>query len=180
MFRHSIRRYSVKNIASETQPKNKYNAARSAFNLKPVPTQGLIHNPPASMPSVRDTPKAFLPANDPRLKFMADRYKTYTPEEIADMPLIWGAKKDYTLTPEVISEIVSLREQDPHKWSIAKLAAKFNVETNKVNVITGFSKTKQQMLLQELETVKKSWSNKTKIARDDRQRRKQMWLRNEF
>lgn len=180
MFRASVRRYSIKNIPLETQPKNKYNAARSAFNLKPVPTEGLIHNPPAAMPSVKDTPRAFLPANDPRLKFMQDRYKTYSPEEIAEMPLIWGAKKDYSLTPEVITEIVRLREQDPHKWSIAKLAAKFNVETNKINVITGFSKAKQQRLLQELETVQKSWSAKTKIAREDRQRRKQMWLRNEF
>ncbi|OVF09926.1 putative mitochondrial 54S ribosomal protein [Clavispora lusitaniae] len=180
MLRASVRRYSIKNLPFESKPKNKYNEARSAFNLKPVPTQGLIHNPPASMPSVIDTPKAFLPRNDPRLKYMAEKFKTYTAEELEDMPLIWGAKKDYSLTPDIIQEIITLRNQDPHKWSIAKLAAKFGVATNKVNVITGFSMAKQQKILEELQAVKESWSDKRKIARDDRQRRKQMWLRNEY
>lgn len=111
---------------------------------------------------------------------MAEKFKTYTPEELEDMPLIWGAKKDYSLTPDIIQEIITLRNQDPHKWSIAKLAAKFGVATNKVNVITGFSMAKQQKILEELQAVKESWSDKRKIARDDRQRRKQMWLRNEY
>lgn len=180
MFKASLRKYSIKNLPVESQPKNKYNAARSAFNLKPVPTNGLIHNPPASMPSLKDTPKVFLPKNDPRLKFMADRFKVYSPEELAEMPVIYGAKKDYNLTPDIIDQIVKLRNEDSDKWTIAKLAEKFNVDSKKVNVITGFSLEKQQKMLKELTKVKNSWSESKKMARQDRAKRTQMWLRGEF
>lgn len=180
MFKASLRRYSIKNLPLETQPTNKYNAARSAFNLKPVPTQGLIHNPPASMPSVKDTPKVFLPSNDPRLKVMADRFKVYSQEELDEMPVIYGAKKDYTLTPETIKQIIKLRSEDPEKWTIAKLATKFNVDAKKVNVVTGFSKLKQLIMLAELTKLQSEWSDLRKLARQDKQKRKQMWLRGEF
>lgn len=180
MFKASLRRYSIKHLPVETQPTNKYNAARSAFNLKPVPTNGLIHNPPAAMPSLKDTPKVFLPKSDPRLKFMADRFKVYSPEELAEMPVIYGAKKDYDLTPEIIEQIVKLRTEDSNKWTIAKLAEKFNIDAKKVNVITGFSLQKQQKMLQELTKLKKGWSQSRKMAREDRTKRKQMWLRGEF
>lgn len=132
------------------------------------------------MPSLKDTPKVFLPSNDPRLKSMADKFKVYSQEELDEMPVIYGAKKDYTLTPEIIEQIVKLRSEDSDKWTIAKLAAKFNVDAKKVNVITGFSKQKQQKMLQELKKLKDGWSDQRKLAREDRQRRKQMWLRGEF
>lgn len=111
---------------------------------------------------------------------MADRFKVYSPEELADMPVIYGAKKDYDLTPDIIEQIVKLRNEDSDKWTIAKLAAKFNVDTKKVNVITGFSLQKQQKLLGELTKLKKGWSDSRKLARQDRAKRTQMWLRGEF
>lgn len=175
-----IRRYSIKNIPVETQPKNKYNAARSAFNFKPVHTEGLIHNPPASMPSLKETPQVFLPPNDPRLKVLAGKFKVYSPKELKNMPVIYGAKRDYSLTPEIVMQIIKLRQEDADSWSIAKLAAKFNVDPKKVNVITGFSEAKQQKALAELEKLKASWPDSKRHARVDRGRRKDMWLRGEF
>lgn len=180
MFKSAVRKYSIKHLPVETQPANKYNAARSAFNLKPVPTQGLIYNPPAALPSLKDTPKVFLPPNDPRLKFMADKFKVYSQEELAEMPVIYGAKRDYTLTPEIIEQIIKLRSEDPDTWTIAKLAARFNVDAKKVNVVTGFSHQKQQRMLLELTKLKSEWSEKKALARQDRHRRKQQWLRGEF
>lgn len=176
----ATRRLSLKSIPLETKPQNKYNAQRSKFNIKPVPTQGLIHNPPASMPSVKQTPRSFLPPNDPRLTVMADTFKTYTSEELAEMPLIYSTKKDNSLTPELVQEIVTLRQQDPAKWSIAQLAAKFNVDARKINVITKVSEEKQRAVLEQLAERQMAWSERRRHARDDRVKRKHLWLRNEF
>ncbi|OBA21127.1 hypothetical protein METBIDRAFT_11693 [Metschnikowia bicuspidata var. bicuspidata NRRL YB-4993] len=180
MLRTATRNISIKSLPHELQPKNKYNAVRSKFNMKPVPTQGLIYNPPASMPTVKETPRAFLPPNDPRLKLLAEKFKTYTPEELEEMPVIYATKKDNSLTPEIVQEIIALRSEDPDKWSIAKLAAKFSVDAKKVNVITGSSKERQQKVLAQLAEQQSQWTGKKRLARDDRVKRKQMWLRNEF
>lgn len=180
MFKATVRRYSVKSLPLELKPKNKFNAVRSAFNIKPVPSQGLIHNPPAAMPSFKQTPKLFLPANDPRLTILADTYRVYSQEELDEMPVIHGAKKDYDLTPEIINEVVKLRQDDPETWTIAKLAARFNVDARKINVISGDSAVKTAKLRQQLEIEKSTWSAEKTLARSDRVKRKQLWLRNEF
>ncbi|WPK25679.1 hypothetical protein PUMCH_003004 [Australozyma saopauloensis] len=180
MWKSAVRNYSIKNLPYESRPTNLYNPVRSAFNIKPKTTQGLIYNPPASAPSLKDTPRAFIPQNDPRLTVLADKFKTYTAEELADMPIIYAHKKEYNLTPEIVQEIITLRQEDPEKWSVSKLAQKFNIEPSKVNILTGCSVAKQQKVLAELETVKKAWNETTRRARKDRVRRKQMWLRGEF
>lgn len=176
----AARSYSFKAVPFEAQPKNRYSATRSKFNVKPVPTQGLIYNPPASMPSVTDTPRAFLPPNDPRLKVLADKYKTYTQAELDDMPIIYATRKDNSLTPDLVREMVTLRLENPDKWTVAALSAKFNVDRKKVNVVTGVCKERQLAVLQELEKQQKKWLEKKRHARDDRWKRKQMWLRSEF
>mmetsp|Transcript_4649 Transcript_4649/g.5158 ORF Transcript_4649/g.5158 Transcript_4649/m.5158 type:complete len:183 (+) Transcript_4649:42-590(+) len=182
MFKHSIRRYSIKNIPFEAQPKNKYNAQRSAFNLKPVPTQGLVHNPPASIPIARNTPKAFLPPNDPRLHRLEGKYKTYSPDVLEDMPVIYGMAKEksYSMTAETATEILKLRTQDPSKWTISKLAKKFNVSKQSVNVVTMTNKERNEEVKSELEALQKLWTNNKLMSRNDRRKRVQMWLRNEY
>lgn len=182
MLRSATRRYSLKSLPFESQPRNKFNAQRSAFNLKPVKKDGLIYNPPASAPSYKETPQLFLPKNDPRLKYLEGKWKVYSEEELADMPLIYGVQKlkDHLLTPEVVGEILKLRQQDANQWTISKLAQKFNLDKTKVNVITGISKDRQKKVLSELESVKEAWSSKRKLARQDREKRVQQWLRGEF
>lgn len=180
MWKSSVRCYSIKNLPYESRPTNLYNPVRSAFNIKPKPTQGLIYNPPASASSLKNTPRAFIPKNDPRLSVLADNYKTYTASELADMPLIYAHKKEYNLTPDIVKEIITLRQEDPEKWSVNKLAQKFNIAAHKVNVITGFSRSKQEKVLRQLHEVQNKWHATTKKARSDRLKRKQMWLRAEF
>lgn len=106
----------------------------------------------------------------------------YSEEELDNMPLIYGIKKekDYSLTPEVVGEILKLRRENPDEWTVPKLAKKFNVDKVKVNVISGISKERQEKVLQELEEVKLTWSAKRKLARQDREKRTQQWLRGEF
>lgn len=132
------------------------------------------------MPTVKETPRAFLPPNDPRLTVLAEKFKIYTPEELSEMPIIYATKKDNSLTPEIVQEIIALRKENPDKWSISKLATKFGVEAKKVNVITGASKEKQEKVLAQLAEQQSQWTEKRRLAREDRRKRKQMWLTNEF
>ncbi|CAG87958.1 DEHA2E09570p [Debaryomyces hansenii CBS767] len=182
MLRNNIRRYSIKNIPFEAQPKNKYNAQRSAFNLKPVPTQGLVHNPPASVPIARNTPKAFLPPNDPRLHKLEGKYKTYSADVLEDMPVIYGMakEKDYSMTAETAREILKLRTEDPSKWTVSKLAKEFNVSKQSVNVVTMKNEKRGEEVISQLEVLQEKWTNNKLMSRNDRRKRVQMWLRNEY
>lgn len=96
------------------------------------------------------------------------------------MPLIYAHKKEYNLTPEIVKEIITLRQENPQEWSVGRLAKKFNVEPSKVNVLTGISKTKQEQVLVELEAAKAKWNPASRRAKVDKGRRKEMWLRAEF
>lgn len=181
MIRTSIRRYSAKNIPFEAVPKNRYNQSRSAFNFKPKATPGLVHNPSHAIfqPSQR-TPRAFLPPSDPRLQLQDAQ--SLTREDVEECPLIYNAtKREYDLTPEIVSEIVELRTQDPATWTVGKLAKKFGIEQHKVNVLTAtVSKERKTQIEGDLDMLKSKWSpNKTR-GRSDRSKRLQMWLRNEF
>lgn len=182
MLRKCIRCYSIKNIPVQTQPKNKYNEARSRFNLKPVPLQGLVHNPLVSLPSPNNTPRLFLPENDPRVKVLELKFKKYSPDEINDMPLIYGMPKEktYNITPDVAKEILRLRNEDPNNWTVRKLAQKFGISVSAANVLSGYNKSRYHEIQKELDEVKKTWSEKKSVSRNDRRKRVQLWLRNEY
>lgn len=166
-----------------TTPKNKYNAARSAFNFKPAKQNGplLVHNPPQLSPHLKQTPKAFLPPNDPRRSLDARNTKSYTREEVDNMPLIHGyGNATYDITPKLVEEILTLRNQDPSTWTISKLARHFDVDKAKVNVITGSHKERQEVVEQALQHQQNTWHDHKRLAREDRRKRVQMWLRNEY
>lgn len=189
MYKSTIRSFStsrlcLKEIPYVSKPRNKYNAERSTFNFKPHPTlnQGLIHNPSQSAPNLKKTPKAFLPANDPRRTINSVKHKTYSIEELNDMPLIHGYNKEktYEITPEIVKQIIELRNEDPIKWTISTLAKKFELPKYKVNVISGVSEMKQKYDLRNLQEEKLKWHDHKLQARLDRVKRNQLSLRNEY
>ncbi|CAN3356261.1 large ribosomal subunit protein mL58 [Diutina catenulata] len=159
----------VQQVAHEASPVSRYSAKSSAkFNFKPKPTQGLIHNPPHAIHKpVMKTPTAFLPASDPRKQLPA---KQYTAAELESYPVIHAhravADRAYDVTPETVAEIVKLRQEDPTQWTISKLAKKFGVAQNVVNVVSGTLKDKPQVV--ETPTM------------EERRKRRMMWLRGEF
>lgn len=163
-------RYSLKvsSLPFEPVPINQYNAQRSAFNIKPIRTQGLVYNPPAAVlaPQTK-TPHAFLPRNDPRLMIPPSR--VYTAKELENYPIInrydAPAQRTYQVTPEIVSELNKLRQEDPKKWSIRALSKKFNLPPNKVNTFT--------------ESLPKTKTD-TKQSNSERVRRSKLWLRGEF
>lgn len=175
-----LRAYSQ--VSYESVPKNKYNAKRSAFNFKPNPSQGLVYNPPASAPSVKKTPKAFLPPHDPRINVLAHTYKVYSQEELQNMPLIvgYGQNKDYSVDAETALKIQKLRSEDPERWTISKLAKEFDVAQKTVNVIAASNGQRRKQIDGQLQQQAATWSEEKVHAREDRRKRVQMWLRNEY
>ena len=159
----------VENAVFEAAPKSRYTSRLlGKFNFKPKPTQGLIHNPPHAIQSpMMKTPKAFLPAQDPRRQLPT---KEYLSEELENYPLIHGhaAPKDrtYTVTDELAAEIVKLRREAPKEWTVSKLARHFSLPQNVVNVVSGTLPTKPE--IEQTPTM------------IERQKRRLMWLRGEF
>lgn len=182
MFQSFCRRYSVKALPFESTPKNKYNAARSTYNFKPVPTQGLVHNPPQAIKSATSTPRAFLPKNDPRYLHLQDKYKVYSKEELDNMPIVYSAgyNKNYTITPSVVEEMNKLRAEDLSTWTISKLARHFNLEKHRVNSLTGRNPERAAEVARLASAAREGWSPEKRQHRSDRKKRVDMWLRNEF
>lgn len=163
-----LRNYSK--IPIETKPKNKYNSKKSAFNFKPVYTPGLVFNPAASIPSARQTPKAFLPPLDPRVNNMNGFYKSYTDEDLQNMPIIYGAsKRNYDVSLDVAKEILQLRVNDPQQWTVSKLSKKYSVDPNFIMTITKDMKPKNQ-----------SPPSPLTSHQVNQKKRVEMWLRNEY
>lgn len=180
MFRTSIRNASGKAghvggaVAFEPVPINTFNQARSAFNIKPKKTQGLVYNPPASIskPSIK-TANAFLPQQDPRKTLVVG--KQYTKEELEHYPVInryeAAANRSYEITPEIVDKLIALRKQDPVQWTISKLSKEFDIPQNKVNVLTGtLDKQVDEEALTPRQLSKKL----------NKKKRNLLWLRGEF
>ncbi|RCK57525.1 hypothetical protein Cantr_06655 [Candida viswanathii] len=173
MFRTSIRRVSTKSIPYEPVPKNKYNQARSTFNFKPVPTEGLVYNPPAALVKpYMETPYLFLPPHDPRREFA--KQKSIDPEVVKEMPIIRQHKAPhqrlYNVSAETILKIKQLRKEDPARWSMEEISKEFGIELPKLYY---FFRGERQ---REIKT-KPMVISKTVL---DRQKRRELWLRNEY
>lgn len=191
MLRSCIRSYSqpvkagFESIPYQSAPINKYNQQRSPFNFKPAKQEGspqLIHNPPQAINSLKHTPKKFLPANDPRHALPIKANQVYTKQQLDDMPLIseYLQKKTYTLTPEIVEKIQKLRNEDPSKWTIRKIARELDIDIMKVNVLSGINKSRQVQVANEIGEQQIDWSEKKLNARNDRKKRTEMWLRGEY
>lgn len=151
---------------------------RSRLNIKPdasfLPTKTeqhdhIIFNPPPSMPNVYHTPNIFLPKNDQR-KIQKSSSQQLPP------PVPKQTDKRYHLTETDLAEMRSLRSQDPLEWSVKKLAKKFDCSRLFVMFVTeklGVQKKDQQEQVTTL--VKSRWSDKKRVAREDRQLRKETW-----
>ncbi|CAH6720541.1 hypothetical protein CLIB1444_04S02410 [[Candida] jaroonii] len=156
---------SLSKVAYESKPKSRFNNVTSAFNFRPKPTQGIIYQPPSTLPSVYQTPKSFLPPNDPRREL--PYHKEYTAEELEDMPIIHQTTKNYNVDDKTAMEIIKLRSEDPKEWTVNKLVKKFDVDANFIIAINKAFKDKPQL-------------KKYNKRQSEQLKRVQMWLRNEF
>ena len=162
-----------------------YKRTKSRLNVKPDPSflpstsepyDHIIHNPPASQPSVYHTPTLFLPPNDPRRKLRPSS----SASKALPAPVRKPYEKRYHLTEAQILEMRQLRFGDPMQWSVTKLAKKYDCSTLFVSLCTeGAATVKKEQQKQVLEAVKASWVDKRRNAREERVVRRESWARDE-
>ncbi|KAB8076693.1 mitochondrial ribosomal protein subunit L20-domain-containing protein [Aspergillus leporis] len=138
----------------------------------------IIHNPPSSAPSVYHTPTKFLPPDDVRRTL---RGASVNHESSAELPSVFktSVEKRYHLNPSDIEEIRKLRLNDPMTWSRWKLAKRFDCSPMFIAMVCEASPQKKEIQKQVLGAVQSRWGAKRRMAREDRQLRKESWGRDE-
>ncbi|KAJ5710740.1 hypothetical protein N7488_004896 [Penicillium malachiteum] len=163
-----------------------YRRTKQRLRVKPDASFGpssqtrdhIIHNPPSSAPSVYHTPNKFLPANDVRRAMRTEKPST---TDASELPGVYKteAQRKYHLNPSDIEEIRTLRLADPMTWSRHKLAKRFECSPLFIAMVCEASPEKKQIQKQVLEAVQSRWGPKRRMAREDRQLRREAWGRDE-
>jgi hypothetical protein len=165
-----------------------YRRTKQRLRIKPDASFGsssnntqahIIHNPPSSAPSAYHTPLKFLPPNDVRRALYSDASsKSQNPEALPSV-FKTAPERKYHLTREDVAEIRKLRSSDPILWSRWKLAKRFNCSPIFIAQACEASPQKKEIQRQVLEAVQSRWGKARRMAREDRQLRKESWGRDE-
>ncbi|KAL4959973.1 mitochondrial 54S ribosomal protein mL58 [Aspergillus stella-maris] len=177
---------SFENLSLELRRnQSSYRRTKQRLRIKPDASFGpsvdkshdhIIYNPPSSSPSVYHTPTKFLPTDDARRTLRPN-----SPEDTDKLPAAFKPTnhKKYHLTPSDVKEIRNLRLSDPLTWSRGKLAKRFDCSRMFIAHVCEASPQKKEMQKQVLEAIKSRWGAKRRMAREDRQLRKEAWGRDE-
>ena len=176
-----------------------YRRSRSHLNVKPdasfLPSKNdqhdhIIYNPPPSAPNVYHTPTIFLPKSDRRRQIhdaaiasnpqLANTAMTISGQIRLPPPVRKQYEKKYHLTEKDLEEMRALRRADPVKWSASQLAKRFNCSSLFASFATeGLAQGKKEQQQKVTEVVQSNWGPKRRIAREDRQLRKEKWYRDD-
>ncbi|OOF98500.1 hypothetical protein ASPCADRAFT_204193 [Aspergillus carbonarius ITEM 5010] len=138
----------------------------------------IIYNPPSSAPSVYHTPTKFLPAHDIRRSLRTASVNVNNAQSLP--PAVRAStEKKYHLNPSDIREIRRLRATDPMTWSRLKLAKRFDCSPTFIALVCEASPQKKEIQKRVLEAVQSRWGSKRRMAREDRQLRKEAWGRDQ-
>lgn len=158
-----------------------YRRTKQRLRVKPDASFGsshqsydhIIHNPPSSAPNVYHTPSKFLPVDDVR----RSSNLSSTTTNADDLPGVYKSmpERKYHLAPSDIEEIRKLRMADPMTWSRNKLAKRFDCSPVFIAMVCQASKEKREIQARILEAVQSRWGPKRRMAREDRQLRKEAW-----
>ena len=90
-----------------------------------------------------------------------------------------ASPKRYHLTDKEIEEMRQLREENPDQWTQTSLAKKFDCSEYFVGIVTPVSRNRMEAHHRRKDEVQVRWGRRKTYAREDRQRRKDMWGRDE-
>ncbi|KAL8906774.1 MAG: hypothetical protein Q9207_001829 [Kuettlingeria erythrocarpa] len=145
--------------------------------------QHVVFNPPSSSPSPYQTPAVFLPPSDPRRSLLTQAHEHANPYAHPDKrlppPIGKPEEKRYHLKEAEIAEIHRLRKEDPSTWSRKKLAQKFNCSEFFVAMVCEADPERKAQQQRVLDEIKARWGNRRRYAREDRQKRRVLWGRDE-
>ncbi|PLN77978.1 mitochondrial ribosomal protein subunit L20-domain-containing protein [Aspergillus taichungensis] len=164
-----------------------YRRTKQRLRVKPDASFGasnqsrdhIIYNPPPTAPSVYQTPTKFLPPDDARRALRTDA--SSGSENLDSFAPIYKSspEKTYHLSPSDIEEIRKLRLTDPMSWSRWKLAKRFGCSPMFIAMVCEAAPEKKEMQKQVLEAIQSRWGAKRRMAREDRQLRRETWGRDE-
>ncbi|KAL8745497.1 MAG: hypothetical protein Q9190_002378 [Brigantiaea leucoxantha] len=143
----------------------------------------VIFNPPSSAPNPYHTPVAFLPPDDPRRTLLSQAHEHANPylksEKRLPPTVREPYEKKYHLKEADILEIKRLRKEDSFKWTRSKLAEKFQCSPLFIALVCEASQERKNQQREVLQQVKDRWGTKRRHAREDREKRRSMWGRDE-
>ncbi|OTA95062.1 hypothetical protein M434DRAFT_61223, partial [Hypoxylon sp. CO27-5] len=143
----------------------------------------VIYSPPSSKASVYHTPFKFLPRSDPRrqanlsqlLRSSADLSPSTTNSNLP--PELKQPPRKYNVTKEQVEEMRRLREEDPATWSVLKLAERYDCAPIFVMMCCRASAEHRDKERARLEAIKSRWGTIRTAARQDRQKRRALLLK---
>jgi hypothetical protein len=151
----------------------------ASFGQSPKQSEDhIIYNPPPSAPSAFQTPTKFLPPDDIRKSLRTDA-SSGNQQDAGVLPTVYKkpGQKQYHLKPADIAEIRKLRLSDPMLWSRWKLAKRFECSPMFIAMVCEAGPEKRQIQRKVLEAVQSRWGVSRRMAREDRQLRKETWGR---
>ncbi|CAK7209558.1 hypothetical protein SBRCBS47491_000484 [Sporothrix bragantina] len=154
-------------------------------------TTTLLYNPPASAPSVYQTPFKFLPKSDPRRRSNLTALFKSTPTSSSSSsspspqaPELghrsYAPTKQYHLTEQDVAEIRRLRTLDPIEWSVHRLARHFECSPIFVMLAVRSSAEHKQAKLAQAEAARARWGPIRSKARSERVKRREMLYNGEL
>ena len=156
-----------------------------SFTASITPSQirdHIVFNPPSSASSPYHTPPIFLPLSDPRRALFYQFGPSADPQNSKKRlppPIRKPQENKYHLKPEDIEEIRRLRTLNPFTNTRKKLAEKYGCSERFVGMVCEASKERKEQQAKILENIKSRWGKKRTHAREDRQRRRELWYRDE-
>ena len=144
----------------------------------------ILYNPPASAPSVYQTPFKFLPKSDPRrVLSISNMFKAIDAAPAASAgataPLVnrhFKPTEKYHLSEEDVAEMRRLRAEDPKEWSVLALAKKYQCSAVFVMLATKGKAGEAHTAASKarLDAVKERWGPIRTKARVERTKRREM------
>ncbi|KAI1105125.1 mitochondrial ribosomal protein subunit L20-domain-containing protein [Jackrogersella minutella] len=138
----------------------------------------VIYNPPSSTASVYHTPFKFLPRSDPRRSSnLSQLLHPPAPQGANLPPAVKARPKKYTVTREQVAEMRELRAQDPARWSVLKLAERYDCAPLFVMACCKASAEHWARERARLDAVKARWGPVRASAREERKKRRELLMK---
>jgi hypothetical protein len=168
-------------------------SGRSRTASTPAPaTDYLVYNPPPSAPNVYHTPLKFLPPSDLRHRLASSSSPSASPASSTSAhpsstawPLTTPLPTAYRtplpkkthLTPTDFDEMRKLRKEDPAKWTLNRLAERFQTHTLFAGRVTSgvISEEQRKEAARPHDEMRKKWGRRRREAREDKGRRREEW-----
>ncbi|KAI1085285.1 mitochondrial ribosomal protein subunit L20-domain-containing protein [Whalleya microplaca] len=179
-------------------------APHPSFLTPPSESNHIIYNPPSSEASAYHTPLKFLPPSDPRrqanlpeLLRISHSSSSPSPSSSSSFstsddaqqqqqpeprlpPALEMPPKKYNVTKEEVAEMRELRAADPERWSVVRLAERYDCTKLFVMMCCRAPREHADAEYERKQAIKARWGPIRSEAREERKKRKQLLLKGQL